>query len=75
MVCPASMRDLRYATTLGCKNTRSHLLMRLRFLQPMQPHNLSTFHKSARVLVLVLASRLLRGIPIISGHPELDSGL
>jgi len=27
------------------------------------------------VLVLVLASRLLRGIPIISGHPELDSGL
>jgi len=41
------MRDLRYATTLGCKNTRSHLLMRLRFLQPMQPHNLSTFHKSA----------------------------
>jgi len=29
----------------------------------------------AIVLVLVLASRLLRGIPIISGHPELDSGL
>jgi len=31
-------------SAIGCKNTRSHLLMRLRFLQPMQPHNLSTFH-------------------------------
>jgi len=25
-------------STIGCKNTRSNLLMRLRFLQPMQPH-------------------------------------
>jgi len=35
---------------IDCKNTRSHCLMRLRFLQPMQPHNLSTFHKSAIAL-------------------------
>jgi hypothetical protein len=49
--------------------------MRLHFFQPMMDNDLSTFHKSARVRVLVLASRLLRGIPIIAGHPELDLGL
>ena len=29
---------------ISCKNTRSHYIMRLRFLQLMQPHNLGTSH-------------------------------
>ena len=29
---------------IDCKNTRSYYKIRLRFLQPMQSHNLSTFH-------------------------------
>ena len=47
---PDVWRDLRCAPTIDCKNTRSYYLIRLRFLQSMQPHNLSTFYLSAIAL-------------------------